>query len=207
MNTVINTRFYGPTAQDRFEAFLRDNSELNDRIVYDQTTGVVLVHYTARDLVGTILSHIGGKYPTAFTVYEGSDDERTVRRVYANLPDADKPHVQIIPPYIGFRVSVCVDQYRDDIQAKFWQALYPAEPVSDLARAGRTRDYPEICIKLPKELEATAMAHGDWSQMIVRDDGLYVTEELLRLLRERKRDRYVRSRSQSRDSRSDARAR
>lgn len=184
MNTVINTRFIGPDAQDRFEAFLKTHPNLSGYIEYDKTTGVVLVVSTAKHLVGTILKSIGGKYPTAFTVFDGSEDEKIVRRVYADLPENDKPHVQIIPAYVGCRVSVCIDQYRDDIQAKFWAALYPPGTDADRTRGGRTREYPEIDIKLPEELKSAALIHGDWSQMIARDDGLYVTDQLVRVLQE-----------------------
>lgn len=194
MNTVINTKLYGPDAQNRFEDFLKVSPELSNDIIYDQTTGVVLVHYTATDLVETILKYIGGKYPTAFMVVAGSEDERTVREVYANLSEIDKPFVEIVPAFYGCRVSVFIDQPRYDIQERFWSALYPKGTDSTRIRGGRTRDYAECNHKLPESMKATAMRVGDWSHMVVINNDIYVSQQLYIKLEEEYRKAKTKSR-------------
>ncbi len=185
MRTVINFGFYCDEASSRFEDFLLSNPSCHKNIQYDKETGVAIVDSDDIDFIETLITSIGGKYPMAFMVVSGSDDEQIVRDVYDGLPEAEKSCVDITLADVGSRVSVSIDPRRTDIQAKFWRSLYPLADVDSRSRGGRARGFSELHVKVPEELEATALRVGDWSKTIIFEDGVYVSDEdFLRRLRE-----------------------
>ena len=183
MKTIINTRLYGADAPVWFEKYIKDNP-LTMFVEYDKSTGIALVNSEEKSLISSLLKLIGGNYPLALVVSSDSEDEQVVWKVYDDLSDSDKAHVEIVPADVGCRVSVFIDQERDDLTERFWSALYPSGTDDTRMIGGRVRDYPEMKVKLPAEMETAALSVGDWTKTVIKSDGFYVVEGFLGTLYE-----------------------